>query len=101
MPPPSPNAFAVVPFAPSAADDVVGRRRGCVDRRALPHLHPALARSVEEECVEPPPLRHADHRRARAAHDGVAEPEPQLDEVDLLLDDRRRVDRAVRERARS
>ena len=77
--------------APSAASIVV----------SLAHLDAALARGVEQKRVEPPSLRHADHRRSRVAHDRVAEAEAQLDEVDLLLDDRRRIDRAVRERTRA
>ena len=36
---------------------------------------------------------------ARRAHDRVAVAEPELDDVDLLLDDRRRVDRALPHRA--
>ena len=97
--------FAVVPFAPSAPTIDVGvdrlaveraSCRRCVDACALAHLHPAPACRVEEERVEPPPLRHPHHRPARAAHDRVAVAEAELDDVDLLLDDRRRVDRALR-----
>ena len=73
MPPPSPTALPVVPFAPSAPTMHVGREplaalelhdvvRLDLDRDALAHLHPALARRVEQERVEPPPLRHPDDR---------------------------------------
>ena len=72
------------------------------DRRATPSrtVTPALAGRVEQEGVEPPSLCHPDHRCLRVPLDGGAVAEPQLDEIDLLLDDRRRVDRALQEGSR-
>ena len=110
MPSPSPSARAVDPVRAVRADDDVDRDRLAVDRHALPldrdlrplaHLDPSLARRVEQERVEPPALRHADHRLLRAALDRVAVAEAELDDVDLFLDDRRRVDRALRARPAS
>ena len=66
-----------------------------LDARSLAHLRPALARRVEEERVEPPPLRHQDDRLPSMTDDRVAVTEAELDDVDLLLHDRRRVDGAL------
>ena len=71
-----------------------------IDANALAHGDAGLAGRVEQEGVEPPSLCHPDHRGLRVPLDGGAVAEPQLDEIDLLLDDRRRVDRALQEGAR-
>ena len=62
---------------------------------ALANLDPLLARSVEQERVEPAALRHPDERLARPVDDRRAVAEAELDLVDPLLDDRGRVDRAL------
>jgi hypothetical protein len=92
MPSPSPSAFAVVAVRAVRSDDDVGVDRARVDRRPLAHLDAALARRVEQVRVERAaaassgsPARGRGARRRRVA-------ETQLDEVDLLLDDRGRVD---------
>ena len=102
MPAPSPSARAVVPFAPSAptiTPSATARRRASIvvrpRRSSLAHLAPrsraASSRNASRRrrCV----IRITG--RADAALDGVAVAEPQLDDVDLLLDDRRRIDRAL------
>ena len=68
------------------------------DLRPLSHLDAPLPRRVEQERVEHATLSHADHRLPRATLDRVAVAEPQLDDVHLLLDDRRRVDGALPDR---
>ena len=73
----------------------VGVHGGSVDARraverhagAVANLDAGCARGVEEEGVQPPPLRHQDHRPARAPLDRGAVAEAQLDHVDLVLDD--------------
>ena len=68
-----PDRLAVIPFAPSAPTITSAANRSPrrdrhdvvrldLDRHAFAHLHPALARRVEQERVEPPPLRHPDER---------------------------------------
>ncbi len=71
-----------------------------LDAGALAHLDPPLPGCVEQERVEAAPLRHVDDGRTRRALDPVAVPEAQLDQVDLLLDHRARVDGAAAEGAR-
>ena len=84
------------PLAAAEHHGVAGLDR---DLHALAHLHPALARRVEQEGIQPPALRHPDDRLVRPVDDSGAVAEPQLDLVDELLDHRRRVDRALPHRA--
>ena len=71
-----------------------------LDARALAHVDSVRSRRVEQERVEATPLRHEDDGRASGAHDAIAVAEAQLDQVDLLLDDRCRIDRAAPKGAR-
>src|SRR4029079_8030877 len=88
------------PVGTVGTDDVVDRRGYGVDRRPLSHLDTTLACRVEEKRIEAAAPRPPADGRLRAADDRVSEAEPKLDEIDLLLDDRRRIDGAMRERAR-
>src|SRR6476469_426403 len=76
-------------------DDDLRGRVGRVDRRALAHLDATFASAVEQERVEPATLRHQDDGVASATDDGLAVAKAELDEVDLFLDDRLGVDRAL------
>ena len=88
---------------PVRSDDHVGRnpltghRDSTVvrDLHAFAYLGARGTSSIQQECVEPTPLRHPDHRRTRPAHHRIAIAEPELDDVDAFLDDGRRIDRAA------
>ena len=109
MVPPSPSERAVIPFAPSAPTITSARTRSAVepygdavavrlDRRdlhAVAEVGAGRGRLLREVVVEPAPLRHQHERPAPAALEPAPVAEPELERVDDVLDDRRRVDRQL------
>ena len=56
-----------------------------VGRLPHPHLGARLRRSLQEEVVEPPPLRHVRERGAGAAREAVPVAKAALQPVDYIL----------------
>ena len=73
--------------------------RDPADGHALSQLGTCLGSLGREERVQPPPLRHPDQRLVVTPREARPVPEAQLEPVDVALDDGRRVDRDLPQRA--
>src|SRR5687767_6516899 len=58
-----------------------------LDPRVVAELGAGLPSLLDEERVQPTPLRHHDQRLPRPPHEAAPIAEPELEDVDLLLDD--------------
>ena len=113
IPSPRPNDRATMPFAPSAPTTTSARTASpptravtpspstsiALDARALAELGARRGGLLGEEGVQAPALRHPDQRLVVAPRERRPVAEPQLEAVDVTLDDRRRVDRDPLQRA--
>ena len=86
--------------AADARRDAVGELASTLDPRAVPELRARFGRLLGEERVEAAALRHPDQRLRVAAREARAVAQPQLEAVDVVLDDRAtdRRDRSARGR---
>jgi len=66
-----------------------------IDARSLTNLDSLLLCRFQEERVESPSLSHPDDGSAGVPLDAIGVAKSQLDDIDLLLYDRRWVDRAT------